>query len=77
MAVRERQLSLVKGRHRYVFNYPVGFEPELIGSLIELADDPDSEFDWLDAAVVCYEMGRRVEADEDPAWEAMSLDTDD
>lgn len=62
-----RQLSLVKGRHRFVFQYDEGNESDLVGSFVDLASDTRSEFDWFDAAVLSYEMGRRLEADYQPA----------
>ena len=63
MSEHWRRLSLVKGRHRYVFQYADGCEPQLVGSLVALASDPEADFDWFDAAVLSYEMGRRVESD--------------
>ncbi len=62
-----KQLSLVKGRERFVFEYDEGSESELIGSFVELAGNPDCEFDWFDAAVLSYEMGRRIEIECRPA----------
>lgn len=53
-----RCLSLVKGRHRFVFWYRDGQETELLASFVQLAADPESEFDWFDAAVLSYQMGR-------------------
>jgi len=58
-----RQLSLIKGKHRYVFRYKPGCEPEVIDALAALASDPESGFDWFDAAVLSYQMGRRMEAE--------------
>lgn len=55
-----RQISLVKGSHRYVFRYTPGNEPEIIDSFINLADDVDNEFDWFDAAVLSYQMGKHM-----------------
>jgi hypothetical protein len=60
-----QQLSLVKGPHRYVFRYPPGREADVIGSFAVLAADPRSEFDWFDAAVLSYQMGRRLELELD------------
>jgi hypothetical protein len=51
---------LTRGRHRYVFQYGEGQESEVLASLIQLAETPQSEFDWLDAAVLSYQMGKRV-----------------
>jgi hypothetical protein len=60
-----QQLSLVKGGHRYVFRYPPGGEAEVIGAFAALASDPQSSFDWFDAAVLSYQMGRRLELELD------------
>ncbi len=58
-----RQLSLVKGEHRYVFRYRPGGEAGIINAFAELAGDAEQEFDWFDAAVLSYQMGRRMEMD--------------
>lgn len=60
-----RQLSLVKGRHRYLFRYRPGNEADVIGALATLAGDAESGFDWFDAAVLSYQMGRRIETEID------------
>ncbi len=54
----QRCLSFVKGRHRYVFWYRPGQESELLASFLEYAERPDVEFDWFDAAVLSYQMGK-------------------
>lgn len=56
-----RQLSLVKGDHRYVFRYPAGREPDIIATFAQMASDAEQDFDWFDAAVLSYQMGRRLE----------------
>ncbi len=56
-----RQLSLVKGAERFVFRYQAGHEPEVIDAFASLAADRTSSFDWFDAAVLSYQMGRRLE----------------
>ncbi|MCH7808809.1 MAG: hypothetical protein IIB60_06245 [Planctomycetes bacterium] len=60
-----RQLSLVKGEERFVFRYPPGQEAEVIDAFASLASDRTSEFDWFDAAVLSYQMGRRLETELD------------
>ena len=60
-----RQLSLVKGEERFVFRYPPGQEAEVIDAFASLAADRKSEFDWFDAAVLSYQMGRRLETELD------------
>ena len=58
-----RQLSLVKGTHRYVFRYQTGREADIIAAFASMAADNENEFDWFDAAVLSYQMGRRLELD--------------
>lgn len=58
-----RQLSLVKGEHRYVFRYKAGREADIISAFAEMASDGQQDFDWFDAAVLSYQMGRRLEMD--------------
>ena len=58
-----RQLSLVKDEHRFVIRYAVGLETDVIDALASLASDPASDFDWFDAAVLSYQMGRRLEVE--------------
>ena len=60
-----RQLSLVKGKHRYLFRYRPGNEADVIGAFASLAADAASGFDWFDAAVLSYQMGRRIELELD------------
>ena len=60
-----RQLSLVKGVERFVFRYQPGQEPDVIDAFASLADNQESEFDWFDAAVLSYQMGRRLETELD------------
>ena len=55
-----RQLSLDKGGHRYVFRYRPGCEADVIGAFANLAGDDDTDFDWFDAAVLSYQMVRRI-----------------
>ena len=58
-----RQLSLVKGSHRFVFRYKAGREADIISAFAEMAVDTEQDFDWFDAAVLSYQMGRRLEMD--------------
>jgi hypothetical protein len=66
MTGHRRCLSLVKGPHRFVFVFLEGTERELLAAFVDLANDPDSEFDWLDAAVLSYRLGQRIECELDP-----------
>ncbi len=58
-----RQLSLVKGPERFVFRYQAGQESQVIDAFASLAADRKSVFDWFDAAVLSYQMGRRLETE--------------
>jgi hypothetical protein len=60
-----RQLSLVKQSERFIFRYQSGEEADVIDAFAELAADPNSPFDWFDAAVLSYQMGRRLEMELD------------
>ena len=60
-----RQLSLVKGEERFVFRYQAGQEAEVIDAFAAMAGDPARSFDWFDAAVLSYQMGRRLEKELD------------
>jgi hypothetical protein len=60
-----RQLSLVKGKHRFVFRYAAGREADVIGAFAAMAGEPELDFDWFDAAVLSYQMGRRLEMELD------------
>ena len=58
-----RQLSLVKGEERFIFRYQAGQETEVIDAFASMAADRANEFDWFDAAVLSYQMGRRLETE--------------
>jgi hypothetical protein len=59
MMDRPKRLNLVKGREHYSFSYYPGREAEVIRSFVALANDPDCAFDWLDAAVLSFQLERR------------------
>jgi len=47
------RVCLVKGAHRWVFRWNAGDEAAVIARVAELARDPEIDFDWFDAALVC------------------------
>lgn len=55
-----RTLTIIKSGQRFIFRYTPGNEAEVIGAFAELAADPNSIFDWWDAALLSWQMGRRV-----------------
>ena len=60
-----RQLSLVKGDERFIFRYTTGQEAQVIDAFASLAGDRGTDFDWFDAAVLSYQLGRRLETELD------------
>jgi hypothetical protein len=57
----KQQLSMVKGEERYIFNYEDGGEGKVIDAFEDLVNDQNISFDWSDAAVLSYQLGRRKE----------------
>ena len=55
-----RQLVLVKADQRFVFRYEPGAETEVLTQMLDLARDPESEFDTFDAAVLSHQMGQQL-----------------
>ena len=53
-------MSFDKGGHRFVFWYTPGCESELLAAFLEYAERDDVDFDWFDAAVLSYQMGKVV-----------------
>jgi len=68
-----RQLSLVKDDERFVFRYQAGQEAVVIDAFAEMAADQANRFDWFDAAVLSYQMGRRLETELDQIAESAGV----
>lgn len=58
MSGARRVVCLAKCNERFIFRFAPGREPAVLESLVRLAADPRTAFDWLDAALVSYELGR-------------------
>lgn len=61
MMSQSRELQISKGQHTYAFRYVIGCEAELLAHLVSLAEDETCDFDWLDAAVLGYQLGAAAE----------------
>mgnify|MGYP001564501134 CR=1 FL=1 len=61
MTYKLRQLTLRKGEETYLFRYRPGEESGVVDDMARWAANPELNFDWFDAAVLCYQMGRRIE----------------
>jgi len=55
----ERTVTFVKNGHRYVFKYKPGEEAKILAGIVEMTEDPKSDLDWLDAAVLSHQLGHR------------------
>ena len=54
----KRVLAFSKTGHTYVFRYPVGSEDTMVDVVMQLAEDPDSPLDWLDAATLSFQAAQ-------------------
>ena len=54
------RLSLIKGEHRWRFRWERGSEAALISAVADLARNPQMNFDWFDAAVVCRHIAQSL-----------------
>ena len=51
-----RTLILDKGGHRYVFRYRDGAESRIVDEIMCLAERDDCNLDWLDAAMLSFQV---------------------
>ena len=51
-----RVLSLAKGKQKYIFRYTPGSEDQVVDEIMRLADDPETNLDWLDAATLGFQV---------------------
>lgn len=54
-------IELQKGRHRFIVQYEPGDERAVLPALVAMATDCDTDFDWLDAAVMGDWIGISVD----------------
>jgi hypothetical protein len=59
-ATDPRVLSLVKGKHSFLFRYGPGDENLVLESLADLVKRRDLPFDWFDAAVLSHQLGQHL-----------------
>jgi len=57
-----RELALVKDGQRFIFRYEPGGESALLSDVVALANDPDCDVDWMDAAMLSHQLGERMSA---------------
>ncbi|MHC4290127.1 MAG: hypothetical protein ACYSOF_00265 [Planctomycetota bacterium] len=61
-----KQLVLNKGDEKFVFRYDEGSEGQLLDAFVVSAADPQTDFDWFDAAVLSFKLTQSLigEADQ-------------
>ena len=66
MTKAKKQLVLRKGNEKYIFRYDSGNEGDLLESMIKMAKEPKTGFDWFDAAVLSFKLTQSLmcQADE-------------
>ena len=74
----DRQVVLVKGKHRYLFRYQQGSEIQTLDAFVSLAADTQSDFDWFDAAVLSYQISKDFQQPSDVSeWNTDSSDSEE
>ena len=52
----KKQLVLNKGSEKFLFRYQEGNEGQLLDAFVNSATDPQTSFDWFDAAVLSFKL---------------------
>lgn len=62
----KKQLILNKGSEKFIFRYQEGNEGQLLDAFVCSAANPQTTFDWFDAAVLSFKLTQSLigEADE-------------
>ena len=61
--VEQRTVELEKNGHIFLVQYGVGLEDEVVEHLMIMADDRESEFDWMDAAALSFDVTQSAATD--------------
>jgi len=59
----KRTVQLTKDGHEYVFSYVPGHEGQIVDEIMQLAADRKSDFDWLDAATLGFQVAQHTAVD--------------
>jgi hypothetical protein len=51
-------VALCRGGDHYIFRYEKGREAQLFSTLVELAENEDLNFTWLDILLILHEVKR-------------------
>ena len=56
MTQLKKQLVLNKGSEKFIFRYQEGSEGQLLDAFVASASNPQTSFDWFDAAVLSFKL---------------------
>ena len=59
----KRTVRLTKDGHEYVFAYAPGGEGQAVDEIIRLAADSETDFDWIDAAALGFQVAQYAAID--------------
>jgi len=59
----KRTVQLTKDGHEYVFSYIQGGEGQIVDEIMHLAADSETDFDWLDAATLGFQVAQHAAVD--------------
>ena len=59
----KRTVCLAKDGHDYVFAYVPGHEAQAVEEIMAMAADTETDFDWMDAASLGFQIARRAAVD--------------
>jgi len=51
-----RTLTLAKEGRKYLFRYAAGCEDQVVDEVMRLAQDSDCALDWMDAAMLSFQV---------------------
>jgi len=60
--MKAKTIRFAKEGHHYIFRYGPGMQDELIDQVMNLAENPDCNIDWLDAATLSFQVAQYTAA---------------
>lgn len=58
--MQPRTVALSRNGHIYVFRYWPGHEDAIIDEIMRLAQGPDTDLDWIDAARLSFQITQQA-----------------
>ena len=60
--MKAKTIRFAKEGHHYIFRYSPGMQDELIDQVMDFAENPDCNIDWLDAATLSFQVAQHTAA---------------